>query len=385
MESLVTYLKITGTRMTDHAARSGMHFASHHHVLLGLVVCTSAVALLGSVFVSRASATHVQCGNTITQSTTLDSDVVCPDTFTGGFAITIAADDVRLDLAGYAIDAGTTGAQTGVAAGPPVGQDSLRNVVVLNGRIEGFRIGVQAQPVVESHFRRLTISATDTGIFVEAGADGATLPNCQSNVTNCIVRNHIVISPPGGGSHGISVQGDNNNVYNNTVSGSPSGIGTNGDRPRVALNRVEGCGHGIDVFNYVTYAIVWNNTVVGGTGCSESFGIRTFAKSIVGEPLGSNARVRLNSVTGKTVGIYVQDRAALVAQNDSSGNSRGGIEVRPVSEAEGASNVVRDNNADNNGDYGIFGGIGTIDGGGNTASGNGDGTQNCTPNLTCAP
>jgi hypothetical protein len=278
--------------------------------------------------------------------------------------------------------AGTTGAQTGVAAFPPV-EDSLRNLVVLNGRIRGFRLGVQMQPVVGSHVRRLTISATAYGIFVGAGADGAGLPNCQSNVTNCIVRNHIEITDPAGS--GIATTGDNTHVWGNTVSGTPAyGITTNGDRPRVALNRVEGCGGvGIDVLNYVTYAIVWNNTVVDCTG-SESTGIRVAPSGgSSGQPLGRNARVRLNSVTGTFNGISVQDRAALIAQNDSSGNSNNGISVQPQNETEGASNVVRQNNADNNGTYGIYGGIGTIDGGGNTASG--PGVQDCTDNLTCAP
>ena len=42
MQPFVTSLKATGTRMADHAARSGSHFALHHHLLLGLVVCASA-------------------------------------------------------------------------------------------------------------------------------------------------------------------------------------------------------------------------------------------------------------------------------------------------------------------------------------------------------
>jgi hypothetical protein len=47
-----------------------------------------------------ASATHVQCGDTITQDTTLDSDLLnCPDD-----GLVIAADGVMLNLRGHLID-----------------------------------------------------------------------------------------------------------------------------------------------------------------------------------------------------------------------------------------------------------------------------------------
>jgi hypothetical protein len=72
----------------------------------------------------------------------------------------------------------------------------------------------------------------------------------------------------------------------------------------------------------------------------------------------------------------------LIAQNDSSGNLGNGIQVQGTTN-DPAPNVVRDNNADNNGFYGIQAAAGTFDGGGNTASGNG--VQDCSPNLTCGP
>ena len=100
-----------------------MHFALHHHLLLGLVVCTSVVALLGSVFVSRAWANHVQCGATLTQSTTFDSNVECTDAANSTFAITIAADNVMLDLAGYSVKAAPSGTQTGIATQLSGGRD----------------------------------------------------------------------------------------------------------------------------------------------------------------------------------------------------------------------------------------------------------------------
>jgi hypothetical protein len=375
MESLVTFLKITGIRMADHAARSGMHFASHHHLLLGLVVCTSVVAVLGSVFVSRASATHVQCGDTITQSTTLDSDVVCPSGTNFGYGLNITANDVRVDLAGYTIR-GAGDRFNGILGGLDSGS-AVQRVVILNGTIEGFHTGIR-MGAVDSHIRRLTINgATEYGIHISSDGSGAGLDNCQSGVINCVVRN-VVNMDPLGSDTGIIMSGPGNHAWGNTIRGVPRyGILASGDRTRVALNRIEGCGDGFGIFvnSYPTYAIVWSNTVMACSNVTGGEGIR------VGGLGDRYARIRLNTVTGAANGIAVYDPAALIAQNDASGNTFDGIRVPRVADGEGFAVVVRQNNADNNGAYGINGPE-AIDGGGNTASGNG---ADCTPNLTCAP
>ena len=59
-----------------------------------------AVALLVALLPSSAIATHVSCGDVITQDTTLDSDLVnCP-----GDGVVIGASGITLDLAGHTID-----------------------------------------------------------------------------------------------------------------------------------------------------------------------------------------------------------------------------------------------------------------------------------------
>jgi hypothetical protein len=50
------FLKGTTTRMAEHGARSGMHFALHSHLLFGLVVFAGALVLFCSLFASRAPA-----------------------------------------------------------------------------------------------------------------------------------------------------------------------------------------------------------------------------------------------------------------------------------------------------------------------------------------
>src|ERR687897_642246 len=71
------------------------------------------IAIIAMMFGSgSASATHVQCGDVITQDTTLDSDLVC-----AGDGLTILGERVTLDLAGHSM----TGLGTGTRIAPAGG------------------------------------------------------------------------------------------------------------------------------------------------------------------------------------------------------------------------------------------------------------------------
>jgi hypothetical protein len=329
---------------------------------------------------------------------TLDSDVDCTTTGSFGYGIQITADDVRLDLAGHAIRGGSF---NGILGSPATG--TLKRVVILNGTIEGFETGIRL-PAVDSHIRQMTILARFTGIAIGSDGSGAGLTNCQANVTNCIVRNDITLNGIGFLT-GIQANGDDNNIWGNTVrlppitDPPPTGISVNGERDRVQLNHIEGCG-GIYAVGYGTYLIVWGNTIMGCEGRSG------YGMYLTAPPDGGNARVRLNTVTNVGTGIEVIDRTALIADNDSSGNAVSGIFLHWPTEDPPrlTTNVVLRNNADNNGQdgigirasgtrvqqndadtnlsYGIDAGPDAIDGGGNTASGNG---QDCSLNLSCSP
>jgi parallel beta-helix repeat protein len=95
---------------------------------LGLVLtmAIAAVIVLGS---DSALATHVNCGDTITGDTTLDSDLIdCPNN-----GVVIGADDVTLDLNGYTIDG------DGVLV-DPCPEDEFCDIGVLNDGHNGVRI-----------------------------------------------------------------------------------------------------------------------------------------------------------------------------------------------------------------------------------------------------
>jgi parallel beta-helix repeat protein len=109
---------------------------------LGLLTAF-AVAMLLSLSAGPAIASHVQCGDVITQDTTLDSDLIdCP-----GDGIVIGAEGITLDLGGHTIDSNGVGDYVGVrngigpfsAGGPSPGHP---NVTVKDGTIREFKDGI---------------------------------------------------------------------------------------------------------------------------------------------------------------------------------------------------------------------------------------------------
>jgi parallel beta-helix repeat protein len=106
--------------------------------LLALLATTLMVLVLGA---AQAFATHVSCGDTITQDTALDNDLIdCP-----GNGIVIGANDITLDLNGHTIAGnGTTSKEANLppwslVAGVLFGGSDAS---VTNGTIRGFRVGV---------------------------------------------------------------------------------------------------------------------------------------------------------------------------------------------------------------------------------------------------
>src|SRR4051794_21416106 len=103
---------------------------------------------------SSASAEHVQCGEVITQNTTLDSDLVdCP-----GDGIVIGADGVALDLAGHMVD-GQSNVQDPEEGTTGVGARGFNDVVIRNGRVNEFLYGVIALHTSRSLLRGVTVTS----------------------------------------------------------------------------------------------------------------------------------------------------------------------------------------------------------------------------------
>jgi hypothetical protein len=94
----------------------------------------------------------VQCGDTITESTKLDSDVVCAADFRGT-AVWIAAGDVVFNLAGHAIRHSRPGSGVGIEH-----LSRFRKSEIKNGTVEGFYVGVNLRGI-DHAVRRLHITA----------------------------------------------------------------------------------------------------------------------------------------------------------------------------------------------------------------------------------
>jgi parallel beta-helix repeat protein len=298
-----------------------------------------AVAAFGCFWMltATASAVHVQCGDTITQYTVLDSDVVCTDTDSAG--LVIGANDVKLRLDGHTIQGAGAPGSAGIA------DDGIaRSGVIIKGgdggAITGFDLGVDLDGS-SATIMKLAVDATSVGI----GARGN---------GNFIWGNTVDMSA-GSGFAAIEAVGDDTNIWGNVVTGSAAtlddGIVVHGDNPEVVYNSVNGCGFDGVIATTYTAGIVALNTV---TNCDIGF-----------NPSGTGLRIQANNASGNFLGMTVDDPAAFVRRNTANDNGAVGILILQ------AGATLRANTANNNVEIGIDAPVGTIDNGENTATGNG--------------
>jgi parallel beta-helix repeat protein len=278
--------------------------------------------VLGTVLASTASAAHVACGATITQSTTLDSDVG-PCTGTG---IIIGANNITLDLGGRTIFARAP--QTGEGAGILV--QNRTNVTVRNGRVIMFDAGVVLAGG-SGHTITNIVTQDNIGTAETNFGDGIALFGSSNNIVR---RNRAQHNGP---YSGISLVGnsDNNLVDNNTVQGNDIQLsagtmddvgirveGRGADNNTVSNNKVEGNGlDGIQVTGYPAGVQNTGNVLRGNTVRGNGFHTKTHR-------------------TGN--GIVTGGPSTVVERNLSERNAASGIRVN------GRNNTIRNNTARNN-------------------------------------
>jgi hypothetical protein len=274
------------------------------------------VGLLGLGAVP-AFATHVTCGEVITQDTKLDNDLInCPPDEELGAAIVIGADDVTLDLNRHTIGGG----------GDPLHSRGIENtggydrLTVKNGTVEGF-----AYP--------LLISGADnvvTNVNVEGRA------GVRANVTFGFQITRSVIN-----------------------GGAIGGIGVRGSGPFRIEGNVVTEGIRVESADSQTNVVIRRNEVVR-SGDGGYCAICLYVD-------GSGAVVEHNYATaGLEVGIYAT--GGLIRHNLVEHNRVDGIQA-------GGAAVVSHNTANYNGNLGIEADPTVIDGGGNRAKGNGNPLQ----------
>lgn len=317
---------------------------------LPLSMALTIALLMSLALAGPAAADHLACGTEITQNTTLDGDVgPC-----SGDGLTVAADDITLDLNGY-----TVYADNGDGDNAGIRLRNVYGVTVRNGIVSGFDAGVVIGRGSGNTIRQITAS---DNINDFAGppcllGDGIAVINSSDNT---ITQNKAVNNGPFGG---ITVIGDSdrnaitNNLArdNNIVSPGPSGCGNSRqdegiriEGPGAEENRVErnvvengllaGIGlHGtvcnLDPFSppqpYNRGNIVTNNRVSGTAGTSIASGINVLRQgpAAVVCPAQETTIVGNTSTGNEADGIFVgsNSRGNTIDRNTVNDNGLSGI------------------------------------------------------------
>jgi hypothetical protein len=307
-----------------------------------VALAAAVVLALGTLTAPKAPAATLACGDTVTQDTVLDADVVCtnPD----DIGLVIGSDNVTLQLAHHKIQ-GAGATTNGASFGITDDGTAHTGVTIRGGTVAGFDTGIYFQ-ANSSAIKGMTLTDFDNGVFF-LGDDNYLY--------------HSTFDAPG--TLAADVEGANNYLWGNHVTGNPDdAIVVSGDNSLVVRNVVDTCGfNGLAVDGYSVSKIALNAISACDTGIVIT---------------GSNAKLQTNTVSGNSDGLFVTDPSALVRFNTADANTGSGIVVG----MPGA--TVFKNTVTNNGDYGIDAVLGTIDGGENTASGNTTGgcvVVACTP------
>ena len=327
------------------------------------VFCTLAVAAMAGA--QPAAATHVACGDVITQDTTLDTDLVnCP-----GDGVVIGAPGITLDLGGRTID-GVLGAG-GNGVDNSGGHD---RVTVERGRISEFQFGVLAENADDNRVTRVT--------FVTTG--GVHLDHSDRNV---VERNTFLQ----GNGVTVFVGSSDTTIAGNAMSGPGTAVQIWGGEiatpeevrgTRVERNDLVENGAGIIAFLGSVDTVIRGNDISGTTELAMS-------------AAGRNTLIERNTVTDNGAGVFVSGQDTLVVRNRVDSNDGDGIAVSSgtqtrrtvldgnIANGNGDDGIDVDtpvttlvrNTANFNADLGIEAVAGVTDGGGNKASGNGNPAQ----------
>lgn len=353
-------------------------------LLIPLATVAAGVVVLGSGVSAHdpptgMPASHVGCGDTVTQSTKLDHDLTdCP-----GDGIVIGADGITLDLNGHTIDGVSVEDTAGVR------DEGHRGVTVANGKVREFGDGVFAKDARATRLRALVSSDNRFSGIVVIGSGRTTVS--RSRVSHNGQKTELV---------GILVIGSHRTAIkdNTVVANGASGIQVlDSNGVRVVRNSVARTGEtGIDVTasnNTVVRGNVLRHNVVGmvvGRDPQDPRGgvDNRVVKNAVVANSGPGILV-LNGVRGTVVrgntasrngemgiGLIEQPtRGTVISQNTANRNGATGIDV------DHPATTVSRNTANRNHDLGIDVVPGVIDGAGNAAKRNGDPLQ-CA-NLEC--
>jgi len=360
-----------------------------------VVIASLTLGLASDAYASKP--VHAACGQTITADTTLNSDL----TNCTGPGITIGADDITLDLNGHTI----TGKGKGVGVNNVAGHDG---VTIENGSIHDFMESVAVVGASDNHLGGLSLSDNrHVGFFIQ---DSAAIQIERNSVIDIrfagifLARSHDVRvegnSSSGNGAGVVADASDHLAIEGNVAEGNDGGgieLHESSDSDIAGNTVSHNGGAGIFLDAADTNQVSGNFASQNGDGIGVIGNANTITDNRVADASGCKK--------GCGYGISVEAGARnLIAQNDVRGALRDGIRIDNFfPELPTVDNVVRDNvvsgsgddgfdirwpattltanTASDNLDLGIEAVPGVVDGGGNSASGNGNPLQ-CT-NVFC--
>jgi Tol biopolymer transport system component len=256
------------------------------------MLCVALLACLACAM--PAAANHVACGDTITQDTTLDSDLV--DCANG---LTIAADNVTLDLGGHKID-GTGEIGNGVEARTIAGTE------IRNGTIRQFRYGVLGEEPNGMRFTELHLEDNLVGadLFISRGAT------------------EIVDTEVTGGSYGLNLDGTIHVARTRVSGASEIGIPLDYTHGTIEDSTIEGNGIGIELEE--AEALITHNHIVNNVKSGIEYGYW------------QHGDVVENVIEGNDIGIYDRGTSFLtVTGNLLRGNKRYGAFLNALAPVTG--------------------------------------------------
>lgn len=330
--------------------------------VIGLTA-VAALSAVGTALVNPASAAHltIGCGSTITQSTTLTSNIG-PCT---GDGLIVTASNITLDLGGRTV----SGANSPDTETVGVRLVNVTGVTVRNGTVTGFDAGVgifggsgnavQAVTARDNINDKITLPSSD--VECDLG-DGITVMDSSNNRIdgNTAVHN--------GPFSGISLVGDSNGNRirgNKTLDNNVDDVNSNcGRRIEDIGIRIEGPGAD---GNRLEGNTVTNNGLAGislqGFVASPPPGQVQGAPNTDNQILGNTVTLNgqttftVDSTAGDGIAVLQQGPATIVSPafrntitgNNSSNNFRNGIFIS----ANSANNTINSNTVNNNGRRGF--------------------------------
>ena len=361
------------------------------------VLVVSALITAVVLVLSVPAIAQPTCGQTITEDTKLESDLICQSSEANPSpdGIVIGAPGVALNLNGHSI----------YAYHYAIRNDGYDDVVIRDGTLGGDYEAVHLVDAKRNTLRNLQLASLQVAVN-GSDVDGLSLIGSTTHFIVSVRGNGIVVrdNATSGYLASVRVNGDGNRVVRNTSSGVDNAIVVTGNHNRIAGNALTPW----------FFAGIW---VAGGRGnVVEHNSVTGRSDRACGMVLDDvrGTLARDNAVSGVPNGIWlrsgdgnvlVRNRVANAPTNgtcqmyDTTQTPQDGLRVDAAAtntvlwgnsaskmpddgiDVDAAGTRLRRNRATNNGDLGIEAVSGVIDLGGNAAAGNGNPLQ-CT-NVFC--